>query len=78
MSHANKIIGVVAVVTALVTALLLLAGVVTTDAYSRAAQAEANGDFALLRLTASGNARPQWNNAAPQLTAPHEQQGAVQ
>ena len=78
MSHANKIMGAVAAVAALVTALLLLDGVVTTDAYSRAAQAEASGDIALLQLTASGEPTSEWHNGAPELTEAHEQQGAAQ
>ena len=51
MSHANKIMGAVALFAAVLTFLLLLAGVISTDAYSTAAQAQANGDLVLMHLT---------------------------
>ena len=78
MSHANKIMGAVVVVTALVTALLLLAGVITTDAYSRAAQATASGDLALMQLTINGISSSQGNNSASQFTDMHQSQDVNQ
>ncbi|MET3106424.1 hypothetical protein AAKU67_000907 [Oxalobacteraceae bacterium GrIS 2.11] len=50
MSQINKIIGQVGLVTVLVALLFALVGVISTDAYSVAAQAQAHGDLALMQL----------------------------
>ena len=70
MRYANKIMEVVA----LVTFLLVLAEVISSDAYSLAAQAQASGDSALMHLSFDEHG----DNAAAQFASVGEQKTVTQ
>lgn len=71
MGHLNKTLSAVGLAVALLAFLLVLVGVISTDGYSLAAQAQANGDLALMAV----NADPaHGNKSILQFTAAGENQ----
>ena len=70
MRYANKMLELVA----LVLFLLVLAEVISSDAYSRAAQAQASGDFALTHLSFDAHA----DTGTAQFAYVSEQKGVTQ
>jgi hypothetical protein len=65
MAHLDRIIGVVV----LVASVLVLVGIMSTDAYSRGAKAQASGDVALTQLIVGDMDAAHLNNASTQFAA---------
>ncbi|PRC90721.1 hypothetical protein [Solimicrobium silvestre] len=78
MVQLNKIMGHVGLVMAFVSLPLMLAGVISTDAYSLAAQTQARGDFALMQSADNTSRVEHGDNTALQFTESHERQVTTQ
>jgi hypothetical protein len=65
MGYLDRIVGVVV----LVASVLVLVGIMSTDAYSRGAKAQASGDVALTQLIISDSDAARMNSGSTQFAA---------
>jgi hypothetical protein len=65
MGHLDRIVGIIA----FVASILVLVGIMSTDAYSRGAKAQASGDVALTQLMSSDTDAVNVSNMSTQFAA---------